>query len=161
MTQEKRMARCHCGAVEIEARGKPIAHIACYCDDCQAGSSAVGALAADGGTDYLVYREDRIATAKGGDLLEARKLKAGSATRRMVATCCGTPIFMDFADARHWVSLYSGRFAESVPPLEGRICVKYAPEPAALGGDVPLSEGYPARFMLQLLGARVAMLFGR
>ncbi|WP_404405855.1 GFA family protein [Pelagibacterium halotolerans] len=161
MAQEQRIARCACSTVEIAALSKPVAHIVCYCDDCQAGSAAVSALGADGGSDYLVYREDRIAPVKGEDLLEGYKLKPRSATNRVVASCCGAAMYMDFDDARHWVSVYSARFDEDVPPLDARICVKYAPAPAALAEDVPCSESYPVRFLLQLLGARVAMLFGR
>jgi len=37
--------------------------------------------------------------------IEARRLKPESPTRRMVAGCCDTPMFLDFTKA-HWLTIF-------------------------------------------------------
>jgi len=38
-------ASCACGAARLEASGKPIIAVVCYCDDCQAAGKGIEALA--------------------------------------------------------------------------------------------------------------------
>jgi len=82
MTHERISAPCRCGKVELEITGPPILHGICYCASCQqagrrhqADAGADAALAADGGTDYALYRKDRVRCVRGGDLLEERRPK--------------------------------------------------------------------------------------
>ena len=90
-------ATCSCGRVELTAVGRPIVTSVCYCDDCQKGGEQIEALPGagavrdpDGGTAYILYRKDRIAYTRGADLLKGYKLKATSATNRVVAACCNS-----------------------------------------------------------------------
>src|ERR1700759_1842497 len=101
MTNEPISAPCRCGKVELQIVGAPILRGICYCASCQeagrghqAEPGADPALAEDGGTDYVLYRKDRIRCVRGGDLFEARRLKPDSPTRRMVGRCCKTRMFL-------------------------------------------------------------------
>ncbi|KQX34813.1 hypothetical protein ASD04_15595 [Devosia sp. Root436] len=162
------IARCSCGQVEIEAWGKPIASVICHCDDCQAAGLALAALPdapplldAAGGTANVLYRKDRVTPTRGGHLLEAHKLTPDSKTNRMVARCCNTPMAVTFDDARHWVPLYRDRLEGAVPPVQWRICTKFAAPGVALPGDVPGHAMYPFSMMAGLALSAVAMLVER
>jgi hypothetical protein len=161
-------ATCSCGCVEVQAFGNPIVSGVCYCGDCQKGGAQIEALPnaaavrdADGGTACILYPKDRIACAKGADLLRPYKLRAESVTNRVVATCCNSAMFMNFDKGPFWVSAYRARFRGDLPPIEVRICTKSKPEGVVLPGDVPSHPGYPPRMMVKLLMAGAAMLFRR
>jgi len=166
--QKQYLARCRCGAVELAAVGQPIVASTCYCPDCQAAARQIEARAdspnladADGGTDYLLFRKDRISCAKGAEHLEELRLTDTSATRRMIASCCGSAMYMAFDDARHWVSAYHGRFTEDVPPVEMRICTKFRTSGKILDSRIPSYAGYAPRLIMRLLGSRLAMALTR
>ena len=162
------IARCACGSVEYEAAGTPILSVACYCDDCQEGARQIEALPKappvrdpDGGTAYVLYRKDRVRCVKGGGLVRSHKLKPKTATNRVVATCCNSAMVMTFDDSKHWVPIFRGRLKDGAPPLDMRICTKFAPDGSKVPCDVPAYPGFSARFIGRLLPARLAMLFGR
>jgi hypothetical protein len=161
------IARCSCGRVEYQASGRPIVSLVCFCDDCQAGSQQLEVLAGagsvrelDGGTAYVVYRKDRVQCARGIELLRSRKLREGSATSRVAASCCNSPMIMWFDDAKHWVPVYRARLVGATPDAEMRICTKFPPGSSG-SLDVPSYSGYPIRLLARLLAARMAMLVGR
>jgi hypothetical protein len=106
-TNPTHVAHCRCAAVEIGAWGEPIVVTTCYCDDCQAAAkrlaeSANVALAEhdDGGTEFMLFRRDRIACTRGAENLQAMRLTAASKTRRMIAGCCATPMYVGFDDKK-------------------------------------------------------------
>ncbi len=106
------VARCTCGRVELEVVGAPIASVACYCDDCQEGSRQLEALPngrpirdAAGGTDYVLFRKDRLRYAKGAELLRGHKIRPTSATNRVTASCCNA---CHDGDVRRYTSLGAG-----------------------------------------------------
>ncbi len=145
-----RVSRCACGSVEIEASGDPITSAVCYCDSCQEGArqieSATGAAPMtdrNGGTEYVLYRKDRVKYTKGSGLLKDYKLEKTSTTNRVVAACCNSPMVMRFDDAKHWTPMYRARFQADVPALKFRICTKFAPQGCRYSGgrsefrDVP------------------------
>src|ERR1700730_12987205 len=161
-------ASCSCGSVELEAVGAPIASVVCYCDDCQEGSRQIEALPnarpvqdPDGGTAYVLYRKDRVKCARGALLLKSHKIREKSATNRVVATCCNSPMLLNFDDGKHWVDVYWARFQGDVPPLQMRICTKFKPENGDVRSDVPSYSSYPLKFLAKLLAARIAMLLHR
>ncbi len=161
-------ARCSCGNVEVEMQGAPILSVVCHCDDCQAGSRQLEALAnaprildATGGTPYLLYRKDRIACTKGEEFLVGHKLNADSTTSRMVATCCNSAMLVQLDRILHWTPVYRDRFVGDAPPLEMRVSTKFKPEGVPLPDDLPSYAGISAAFALRLVGARIAMLFRR
>jgi hypothetical protein len=143
--QGSHTAECCCGRVALEAHGRAIAAAVCYCASCQeAGrqfqaSAPTGALLdADGGTAVVLYRKDRVRCLKGERYLDERRLQAESKTRRVVATCCGTPLFLDF-EPGYWMSIYRARFGDPAPST-------------AMKARSP-------RFMLKLLASWIAMGF--
>ena len=159
--------RCLCGKVEIEAYGEPIMSTVCYCESCQEGSRRMEALpngraasGPDGGTAYVIYRKDRLEATSGSESLLDLRLTDGSPTRRVVAECCGSPMFLDF-EKGHWLSVYRSALGEEAPAAQMRTQTRTKPDGVELPDDVPSYPGYPMRFVAKLLRARVAMLFGR
>ena len=160
-------ASCRCGKVEFQIVGAPIFRAICYCTSCQeagrrhqAVPGADPVLADDGGTDYVLYRKDRVRCVKGGDLLEERRLKPDSATRRLFARCCNTAMFADFTKG-HWLSLYRGRLAGDLPPPAMRMMTAQRPAGVTLPDDIASYPGHSGKFMGKLLLASVAMGFRR
>jgi hypothetical protein len=160
-------ASCRCGRVSAPVAGTPILHATCYCDSCRtaglAFAQAPGAppvVDDDGGTDLLLYRKDRIGRFTGGDLLREHRLTPTSPTRRVIATCCDTPMFLDFTKG-HWLSFYASRLSGKIPPLDMRVMTADRPDGAPLPDDVPNLATHSARFMIRLLAAWVAMGFRR
>jgi hypothetical protein len=137
---------CRCGATALSAVGTPIMVATCRCENCRAAArqfEAEGAnpvIGADGGVDYVLFRKDRVTVLRGKDNLIDRRLTTGSPTRRVVATCCHSPMFLDFAPG-HWLSLYRSGLADQVP--------------------APGVRTYTVRFFLKLIGAWAAMGFRR
>lgn len=163
-----RTVSCACGRVELEIRGKPILCAACYCDDCQEAGRRIEALPGakpvkgpDGGTEYVVYRKDRVRYTKGAELLQRQKLRDRSPTNRWVAGCCNSAMSINFDDAKFWVDVYRVRFTGERPPLEMRVSTRFKPEGAIVPSDVPQYASYPFRFIAKLLGARIAMMLSR
>jgi hypothetical protein len=161
------IARCSCGGVEYQMAGGPIVSLVCFCNDCQAGSQQLEALPgagsvrdSDGGTAYVVYRKDRLRCVRGVELLKNHKVREGSATSRVAASCCNSPMVMWFDDAKHWVPVYRARLVGAAPSAEMRICTKSAPG-SSHRSDVPSYPGYPIKLLAKLLAARIAMLVGR
>lgn len=159
------MARCACGRVSLKVRGAPIVTVVCYCDDCQEGARRIESMPdaspvkeADGGTSYLAYRKDRLEFAAGREYLLAQKLRPASTTHRVVASCCHSAMYLGFDDSKHWVDVYRSRLQGEVPPLQMRICMRFALRPEAVPGDVPRHAGYPFGLIARLMAARIAMM---
>jgi hypothetical protein len=156
---------CRCGAVVLQVTGAPILRGVCYCAGCQEAGGRIEQLAgatpvrdADGGTDYVLYRKDRVRCVRGGERLESHRLKPDSPTRRMVATCCNTAMFLDFTKG-HWLTVYRARAPEPVPPLDMRVMTANARAGVILPTDVPNYPRHSGRFMRKLLAAWIAMGF--
>lgn len=167
MAKERVSAPCRCGKVEFQIVGPPILHGICYCSSCQdagrryqAVSSTDSVLAKDGGTDYVLYRKDRVHCIRGGDLLEERRLKPSSPTRRIYTRCCNTAMFLDFTKG-HWLSVYRGRLPQAIPPATMRMMTAERPKGVILPDDIPNYPGFSGKIMLKLLGAWMAMGFRR
>ena len=163
--QKASTVSCRCGEVVLEAVGAPIAHTVCYCASCQEAGQRIEQLAeapsvldADGGTDFVLYRKDRVRCVQGGERLEANRLKPVSPTRRMVAACCNSAMFLDFTKG-HWVSVYRARIAEPVGPVQMRVMTAERREDVPLPQDTLNYAGYSGKFMRKLIGARIAMGF--
>jgi hypothetical protein len=160
-------ALCQCGKVKLEAAGRPILAGSCYCTSCQqAGrrfeqlASAPPALNPEGGTDFVVYRKDRVQCVTGQDYLEEYRLTPDSPTRRVVATCCNSPLFLDFTRG-HWLTIYRDRFPAGAPPLEMRVMTAARRGGTELADDVPNYGRRSGKFMLKLIAAWIAMGFRR
>ncbi len=163
--KHSRSASCHCGAFTLRTEGAPIVVTACYCKSCQAAAPGLPAsdapplLEADGGTRCALYRKDRVHWTHEPSALREHRLTPTSKTRRVVATCCDTPMFMEFTNG-HWLSLYTGRFPPAdQPPLETRVMTRDAPEGTRFTGDVPAAAGHSGGFFVRLLWAWACMGF--
>ena len=95
---------------------------------------------------------------KGEALLREYRLKPESTTRRVLATCCNSAMFLEF-DKGHWLSLYRNRFASGAPPIEVRTMTKDKRPDVEFVDDVPSPATHSAGFMWKLLAAWVAMGF--
>lgn len=162
-----RVATCQCGKVRIEAIGRPILTASCYCTSCRdAGhrlerlASAPPVLDPDRGTSVILYRKDRVQCVTGCQHLEEHRLKPDSPTRRVVAKCCNSAMFLDFTKG-HWVSLYRNRFPTGAAPLEMRVMTGERRVSVGLPDDVPSHRGHSVGFMLKLIAAWIAMGFRR
>ena len=160
-------ASCRCGAVVLEAVGAPIVHAACYCASCQQAGGRIEqmpeappVLDADGGTDFVLYRKDRVRCLQGGERMQEHRLKPGSPTRRMVAACCNSAMFLDFTKG-HWLTLYRARLSGPVPPLEMRIMTADRREGVVLPEDLPNYPAHAGKLMARLLAAWALMGFRR
>jgi hypothetical protein len=158
-------AACQCGRTSLEIAGAPILTAICCCESCRTAGrqleQAPGAppvVRADGGTEYCVFRKDRVKVAAGGERLQERRLQPGSPTRRVVATCCNTPMFLDFT-AGHWLSVYRGRIPGEPPAPTMRIMAKYAPSGVEFADGVATYPTVPGAFVFKLLASWAAMGF--
>ena len=160
-------AACRCGQTTIELTGAPILSAVCCCNDCRTAGrqfeQAPGAppvVGPDGGTPYSLYRKDRVRIALGRGHLRDHRLDPSSPTRRVVAACCNSPMFLDFTKGC-WLSVYRDRLGSDAPPLEMRVMAKDAPEGSGRADDIPTYPKFPPAFMIKLLGAWAAMGFRR
>ena len=167
MNQKQLVATCQCGKVEFEATGSPILTLSCYCTSCQeAGrqfehlASAPPVLDSDGGTGFILYRKDRVQCRMGQQYLEEHRLKPDSPTRRVIARCCNSAMFLDFTKG-HWLSMFRNRFPKGARPLEMRVMTKERRVGAELADDLPNYGGRSVKFMLKLIAAWIAMGFRR
>ena len=158
---------CHCGKVVLEAVGPPILTSTCYCASCQEAGRQFEQLAVappvldpDGGTGAILYRKDRVQCTTGREYLEERRLKPESPTRRVIATCCNSAMFLDFTKG-HWLSMFRYRFPTGAPPLEMRVMTKERRVGVELADDMPNYSGHSGKFMLKLMAAWIAMGFRR
>lgn len=145
--------------------GKPILTGVCYCDDCQSGghqienlSGAPAVMDADGGTPYLTYRDDRFSCTVGAEHLKGYQLKGDAPTKRFVATCCNSGMYLKFRPG-HWVSAYRYRFNGDLPAIDMRTQTKFRQAQTAIPQDAPSYRRYPLKLFGKLIGARVAMFF--
>jgi hypothetical protein len=151
---------CRCGKVGFQASGEPIMTVTCHCESCLQAAMQMKALpgAADvangeGGTDYVMLRKDRLCCTRGEDLLRAHRLKPDAPTRRVLAKCCNSPMFLEFKGG-HWLSVYRDR-VDAPPPIELR----------TMAGDRSFADAIPAyrthsvSFMWRLFKAWAAMGF--
>jgi hypothetical protein len=160
-------AACRCGKVRLEVSGEPILSGICYCASCQEAGrrlqglpGAESILSSDGGTDYVLYRKDRVRCASGSEHLEERRLKADSPTRRMNARCCNTAMFLDFTKG-HWLTIYRNRLPDCTPAPTMRMMTADRPMGVELPSDMTNYPGRSGKVMLRLLLAWLAMGFRR
>lgn len=157
---------CACGQVRLDVEKAPIVSTECYCTSCRAAGRRFEALDAaprilsdDGGTRFVLYRKDRVRFVAGAEHLREFRLEADSPTRRVVAVCCNTPVFLEFKGG-HWLSLYAGLWSRgALPPLQLRTMTSDLPAGTVLPADVPNGRRQSFSFFAKLLGAWIAMGF--
>jgi len=165
MTQATQL-HCACGQIHLEVVRAPIVSAECYCNSCRAAgarlqnlSAAAPLLDENGATRFVLYRKDRVRFVAGADRLREFRLTPSSKTRRVVAACCNTPVFLEFHNG-HWLSLYGGLWQKgALPPLEVRTMTCDLPDASMLPDDVPNCRRQSISFFARLLGAWIAMGF--
>lgn len=163
MTQQ---LSCSCGQVQLQLEKTPILTAECHCTSCRTAGAqleqlpaAARVLEANGGTAFVLYRKDRVQFARGFALLKEHRLTETSSTRRVVASCCNTPVFLEF-ERGHWLSLYSRLWPEATRPrIELRTMTSDLADASALPNDVPNARRQSFGFMAKLLSAWIAMGF--
>jgi hypothetical protein len=166
MTNPTTELPCACGQVALQIQGRPIISVECLCADCQNAGTFLQSLPGaprtvdnNGATRFVLYRKDRVRCEKGQERLREHRLSKDSKTRRVVAACCNTPMFLEFTDG-HWLSVYGGLWpATSLPALEVRTMTRSRPAGVVLPGDVPNPKTHTVSFYAKLFRAWAAMLF--
>ena len=158
-----RFLSCGCGKVRIELEGSPIMVNVCHCTYCQKGSAEIEQLPRAPhildlykGTPYVLFRKDRAKIIQGTEHSRDYRLEGENKTRRVVASCCNCPLFLDFGPG-HWVSFYRQRFEAPAPQAEMRINTSCLPAGDIPDDGLPMFAGYPLTMMLKLLVSRAAM----
>ncbi|MDR7150794.1 hypothetical protein J2W49_002757 [Hydrogenophaga palleronii] len=157
---------CACGQVRLGVQGRPIISAECLCADCQRAGAQLQALPGApalldprGATRFELYRKDRVACESGQDRLREHRLTTASKTRRVLAVCCNTPMFLEFSDG-HWLSIYGHLWrAADLPALEIRTMTRSRPVGVVLPDDVPNPDTHNFTFYARLLAAWAAMRF--
>ncbi|MGY5972893.1 GFA family protein [Stenotrophomonas sp. SG1] len=125
---------CTCGQVRLTTTGRPIATVECCCDSCrragarmQAVPGAPQVLGPQGQTHFVMQRKDRVRIDAGHSRLHAWRLSSTAGSRRVVAGCCNTPLFLEFSGG-HWLSLYGLLWPDALrPAVEMRTMVNDLP----------------------------------
>ena len=157
--------RCACGAVSLETTGAAMMSVICHCTSCRTAgqvfdlrSSVAPIVDVAGGTSVVLWRKDQLKCAQGCEHLQAHRLAPGAPSRRMVASCCQTPMFGDFTKG-FWASIYRDRL-ENAPVPSMRVMTSDAPDAGALPDDgLPHYRGRPGSFMLKLMATWASMGF--
>lgn len=163
MTQATHLS-CVCERVQLEVNGAPIVNVECCCNSCRVAGDRLQALPTagpmlepNGTTRYVLYRKDRVRFVEGAALLKEFRLTPESKTRRIVSTCCNTPICLEFQGG-HWLSLYACVWPEgTLPALDMRTMTMDLPASTSLPDDVPNARRQSLSFFLKLLRAWIAM----
>ncbi|RYE58073.1 MAG: hypothetical protein EOP20_06540 [Hyphomicrobiales bacterium] len=157
---------CACGKFHIELVGAPFITAECHCNSCREGSKRLASLplsrsmtAENGGTPYVLYRKDRVRFPNGTGLLRGYRLSEKAPTRRVVTTCCNTPVFVEF-NSGHWLSLYASLWQDApAPAMQIRTQTGDVPAGTQLDSTLPTGGWATAGFYAKLLAVWIAMGF--
>ena len=158
--------RCDCGETRLDVQGDPILVTECLCDSCRAAADrlatlpdAKNILTSFGATPCAEYRKDRVRILSGAKHLSEFRLSPDAGSRRVVATCCNTPIFLELKGA-HWLSVYLHLWPDDArPKTEIRTMVGDLPDASILPDDIPNLKSHTVYFYAKLLWAWIGMRF--
>jgi len=157
---------CACGQTRLEVLGDPILVSECLCSSCRTAADRLAALpgakiilTSYGATPCAEYRKDRVRFLSGAEHLREFRLSADAGTRRVVATCCNTPVFLELRGA-HWLSVYLHLWPDEVrPKAEIRTMVGDLTDASSLPNDIPNLKTHTLSFYAKLFGAWIGMGF--
>lgn len=157
---------CRCGRVHLRLDKTPIIVAECHCNSCRTAGAKLQTLPGtrsiledNGGTQFVLYRKDRVHFTKGAELMAEFRLSPTASTRRVVASCCNTPLFAEFEHG-HWLSLYGHLWPKGdMPAIELRTMTSDRTDGSQLDGNIPSGKRATAGFYARLLGAWIAMGF--
>jgi Uncharacterized conserved protein len=157
---------CACGQFHLEVVGDPFITAECHCRSCRSAAERLAPLppafpltGASGGVPYVLYRKDRVHFPDGTTTLAEFRLSDTAPTRRVLTTCCNTPVFTEFQGG-HWLSLFAGLWPDDKrPKMQIRTQTADAANPAALDDSLPAGAMTTAGFYARLLAVWIAMGF--
>lgn len=156
---------CKCGGVRFEAVGAPMMSVICHCTSCRTAGRAFDAVSpvapivdAGGGTAVVLWRKDQFRCVAGSDRLAAHRHMATSPSRRMVASCCKTPIFGDYTKG-FWASIYRDRIADAPTPTMRVMLSDLEPGAKVPDDGLPRFRNRPGSFVFKLFTTWAAMGF--
>ncbi len=157
---------CACGKTRLALHGAPFLVSECLCDSCRAAAArlarlegAKNMLTAYAATPSADYRKDRVQVVSGMKHLKTFRLSPDAGTRRIVATCCNTPVFQELKGA-HWLSIYLHLWPNAARPRpEMRTMTGDLPDATGLPDDIPNLKTHNFSFYMKLLGAWIGMGF--
>ncbi|RCS24511.1 hypothetical protein DUT91_09615 [Phyllobacterium salinisoli] len=157
---------CACGQTRLELRGEPFLVSECLCTSCRTAAARFAALpgAQNILTSYAAtpcadYRKDRVRVLSGAEHLKEFRLSADAGSRRFVATCCNTPIFLELKGA-HWLSIYLHLWPDDTRPApQLRTMTGDLPDASNLPNDIPNLKTHSISFYAKLLWAWIGMGF--
>lgn len=137
----------------------------CHCTSCRTAGASFAALegapaflSPNNGTPFVMMRKDRVDIVAGGESLTAYRL-GDSPTRRVLAACCNTPVFLEFQNG-HWLSIYASVWPrDRMPEIGLRTMTSDLPDGSLLDDAVPSGGRHTLGFYAKLLGAWIAMGF--
>jgi hypothetical protein len=158
--------RCACGQTSLEVDGIPIASVECCCTSCREAAGRMQALEGApriltdyGTTPFVMFRKDRVRFLSGHKNLAGFRLSPKAPSTRVIATCCNTPVYLEFKGG-HWLSLYGGLWPSGTTPEPTmRTMASDLPEGAVLPDDIPNARKHSLAFFAKLFWAWVAMGF--
>ncbi len=157
---------CKCGRTRLELTGRPITVTECRCNSCREAAGRIGKLpgapdilTAPGATPCAEYRKDRVRIVTGAENLREFRLTPTSGTRRVIAACCNTPVFIE-AKGGHWISLYLLLWPEgAMPRAEFRTMAGDLADRSGLPHDIPNLKTHSVSFFFKLFTAWAGMQF--
>ncbi|WP_040585448.1 GFA family protein [Allomesorhizobium alhagi] len=157
---------CNCGRTRLEVLGAPILVSECLCNSCRAAADRLASLpgarnilTSYGATPCAEYRKDRVRILSGAEHMSEFRLSADAGSRRVVATCCNTPVFLEMKGA-HWLSIYLHLWPdEARPKAELRTMAGDLPDASKLPDDIANLKSHTVSFYAKLLRAWIAMGF--
>jgi hypothetical protein len=112
-----------------------------------------------GASRLVLYRKDRFACLSGDEQLKEIRLRPDSTTRRVVAICCNSAMFLEFTKG-HWINIYGQRWLPgAMPQPELRTMTMDLPEGTTLPDDIPNYRRQSFAFFTKLMSAWIAMRF--
>ncbi|MGX9849327.1 hypothetical protein [Limimaricola sp. ASW11-118] len=149
--------------MRLTVEGPHIASVECLCISCQKAARVLEALPGaepildvKGATPFVLHRKDCVAIVAGQEKLMSHRLTDGAGTRRVAASCCNTPVFLEMKGG-HWLSLYAALWPKADRPVvELRTMIG---ERDDLPRDLPNLKTHSIGFYGRLFGAWVRMGF--
>ncbi|MBB3045903.1 hypothetical protein FHR99_000139 [Litorivivens lipolytica] len=164
--EQTSLVACDCGQVAIELQGRPILVSECLCNSCREAASRLASLpgaknilTSYGATGCAEYRKDCVRFISGAKYLREFRLTARSGTRRVIASCCNTPVLLELKGA-HWLSIYLHLWKNgSRPVVKLRTMTGDLDDASILPSDVQNLKTHSLLFYVKLLGAWIKMGF--
>jgi hypothetical protein len=155
---------CKCGQVSFRLTSDPILTADCTCDSCRTAGEFLEKLPGAqplldhyGASRLVLYRKDRFACLSGEEQLKEYRLRPESPTRRVIAICCNSAMFLDFTKG-HWIDIYGQRWLHgAMPQPELRTMTSDLAEGTTLPDNIPNSRRQSLAFFAKLMSAWIAM----